>query len=748
MKKVCVFLVVFFAAAPSRAGAFELIVSTGGNDAGNSCNIPGNPCRTIQHAIDVAADGDTVSVFPGTYYENLNIAKTSASITLVGNSCGIGCTRTGDPDPTQTIIDGGGGGRALTLSGSDSTKSIFVQAFTIRNGFSNADGGGVYISGDTPVTLDFNTITGNTAFLRGGGVFAAPHTTVTLSNNTISGNQATFGGGLGALAEVSSVTLNLSNNTISSNNAATAGGGVYVLSYSDGVLGGVFNLNVFAFNTIEQNQAPDGGGIYAGAYITPTIQWAPDVITNVSIGLNTIQNNTATHSGGGIMFETRSTGTVNGELAVKGSVSFINNITGNSATTSGGGIYARAADDGVVDVDFYDNLITFNSASTGGGFMGTAETGGTGWYDLQRNWISDNGKAPMIASAGGAVYFNGSGGTTNGRMLRNIVLKNKAANMGGGVCVASGNGFTGLFAQNNRVVKNESAQGSGLYFTSGTNGTTQATFTNNTVSGNTGTGGAVTAFANAGTVQVNAANSIFWGNTVGTANIDVTEFTGASVHFYNEYSDVQSTASVPVGRYVDLGGNIGLDPKFVNTATDDYNLQTTSPLVNAGVCEKGTPASRVAPYDDLWGNFRPGPGYPLQCDIGDYEVEHCINGIQDVDEAGLDCGGNRCQPCNCSLGYNATRWCGGAIVSSFADIATAYAGINYPATCEIKSNRMEFQGNHNFTNTASPAGQMTFRLSGGYDCLNTRAPGHTTVIHGTVTIGGHTTIEADRIAIR
>ena len=44
-------------------------VATTGNDSGNTCTNPGNPCATITHAASEAVAGDTLDVAAGTYNE-------------------------------------------------------------------------------------------------------------------------------------------------------------------------------------------------------------------------------------------------------------------------------------------------------------------------------------------------------------------------------------------------------------------------------------------------------------------------------------------------------------------------------------------------------------------------------------------------------------------------------------------------------------------------------------------------------
>lgn len=81
---------------------------------------PGN-FTTIQGAIDVASNGDTIFVFSGIYYENIVIDK---SIYLIGEN------------KTNTIIDGKGKNDAITINSQNTT----IQGFTIIN----ATGSGIY----------------------------------------------------------------------------------------------------------------------------------------------------------------------------------------------------------------------------------------------------------------------------------------------------------------------------------------------------------------------------------------------------------------------------------------------------------------------------------------------------------------------------------------------------------------------------------------------------------------------------
>jgi len=75
---------------------------------------PGN-FSSIQEAVDNATDGDTIIVYSGVYYENVEITK---EISLIGENT------------TSTIIDGGNEDSTVTINNG----GIFFRSFTVRNG--------------------------------------------------------------------------------------------------------------------------------------------------------------------------------------------------------------------------------------------------------------------------------------------------------------------------------------------------------------------------------------------------------------------------------------------------------------------------------------------------------------------------------------------------------------------------------------------------------------------------------------
>ena len=144
---------------------------------------------TIQAAIDGSVAGDTIVVSPGTYVENINF-----------NGKNIILTSTDPADPNivaATVIDGNAAGSVVTFAGTE-TSACELRGFTITNGYTSSDGGGIYggeYNTETLAMITRCTITGNTADGRGGGLYRCngPITHCTITGN--SAHSTSYGGG-------------------------------------------------------------------------------------------------------------------------------------------------------------------------------------------------------------------------------------------------------------------------------------------------------------------------------------------------------------------------------------------------------------------------------------------------------------------------------------------------------------------------------------------------------------------------
>ncbi|MGR3310862.1 MAG: MopE-related protein [Candidatus Brocadiales bacterium] len=246
---------------------------------------------------------DTIQIVQGTYTDNFTYAAgplENFSLTLLGGFTPDYSSRGTNP----SILDGGGSGRVLTLLTfiGNTGASVTVDGFTIRNGSTSLNGGGISAILPGPITLNNNTISGNSSTEGlGGGVYADSGDSVTLSNNVISGNTGRNGGGV--YAQSSNGTITLNNNTVSGNTSSVG----------------------------------DGGGVYANG-------------TNVSVTLtnNVISGNDSVRNGGGVF------ASVTGPTST---ITFINNtVAWNSAAVDGWGLFISLLHDSAT-ANIYNNII-------------------------------------------------------------------------------------------------------------------------------------------------------------------------------------------------------------------------------------------------------------------------------------------------------------------------------------------------------------------------------------------------------
>jgi len=143
---------------------------------------------TIQEGINASIDGDTVLVYPGTYYENIfyggkEIILASLYLTTQDKSY-----------INSTIIDGNQNGSCVRIiSGED--ESTVLCGFTIQNGNGYTDnliGGGLYIK-NSSITIKFCIIKNN--FARYGGGIYCDNSNINLIGSLIAYNWSILIGG-------------------------------------------------------------------------------------------------------------------------------------------------------------------------------------------------------------------------------------------------------------------------------------------------------------------------------------------------------------------------------------------------------------------------------------------------------------------------------------------------------------------------------------------------------------------------
>jgi hypothetical protein len=273
------------------------VKGVGGSDSDN-CKSPLTACKTIGHAISLAAPGDFINVAAATYYEHLTIP---VSLTVAGSGAGdtiIDATSYVNPDRVVTIPNTG--------------TNVTVSNFTLQNG-STDPGGGVYNQGT--LTINNSVITGNYASscLRftcltgyGGGIYNTGRLTInrtTISANEAHGSANAAGGGIYNLGELTINASTLSGNEIN-------GGGTCPLCEVGG--GGIYNKGTLSIHTstVTGNYSrtylgirPKGGGIVgAGRFFTSIVSIYSSTVSGNGggiFGAATLQNSIVANNGSG-----------------------------------------------------------------------------------------------------------------------------------------------------------------------------------------------------------------------------------------------------------------------------------------------------------------------------------------------------------------------------------------------------------------------------------------------------------------
>jgi hypothetical protein len=267
---------------------------------------------TIQAAIDVANNGDTVLVAPGTYSENINFK-------------GKAITITSESGPEVTFIDGRNVDPVVSFISGERRDSA-INGFTLQNGradYSNEralDGGGVRVLRSSP-TITNNVITNNHA-CYGGGIGSRAGSPL-IQMNTITGNNAIdtcFGGGAGISIEGNDSAASrteILDNMISDNVSSRAGGGISISGTA------IVKRNIIKGNRVElESEEGQGGGILAGGSYVLIVQ-------------NLITGNHAS-IGGGIHWNT--------DQGLAGPIVVNNTIADNDAPLMGSGVFADGYD--------------------------------------------------------------------------------------------------------------------------------------------------------------------------------------------------------------------------------------------------------------------------------------------------------------------------------------------------------------------------------------------------------------------
>ena len=215
-------------------------ISSGSNSNEGSIS---SPFSSIQSAIDVASDGHTIIVNPGTYNENIEIGNLSVTL-------GSLFLTTGDVSyVSSTILDGQSNGSVIKISGQSEDggfngsngyidKDVIISGLTIQNGAENFNvgnsyGSGVCVESFHSVTIDQCIIQDNEGG-QGGGISTGYGVGLLKVKNSVvrlNDGNSNIGAGISAGNHNNSIgEFELQNSIIHNNSNVNEGGGLFINS--------------------------------------------------------------------------------------------------------------------------------------------------------------------------------------------------------------------------------------------------------------------------------------------------------------------------------------------------------------------------------------------------------------------------------------------------------------------------------------------------------------------------------------
>ena len=531
---------------------------------------------TIQDAINAAADGDTIVVAPGSYFENIDFLSKSIAVTSSGGNGvttidgSVGFTSTvnivattgtatlsgftviagpGQADPFNAVLTSGGGVFAQEAV-------VEIDGCIIRDANTSGRGGGAHFF-DSDVVVSNSVFTNNISdaananTVRGGGVAVSGSLFVptVIFNSTVFSNNSAGNNGGGVSVFASSAVLN--DCEFTSNAAGVGGGGLHVLV-------GDVQVNNTSFSS---NTAVNGGGVHMNTDAT-------GVFTTCSFDANTSLPGTDTKGGAFYALGTANTDP-NGEIVIQSST-FTNNIAIGVAGQGGALYLTRGTTVGDAVARVLDSSFTANSAENRGGaayvvftqpvFDGCAfdantcdldggafywSSGGGGLIAnstfTNNTAVGDGGGIRTLRGVGrvencffdgntaqddgGSIgLFSSTAGPSEVELVGVTILNGSAGDAGGGIYSLRNN----IIMENCEISGNQAFRGGGMATFGNTNGGTVATITNTIISNNTaeefsgglGVSGSLSNInADRLTITNNTATFIDAGGVVATAGI-------------------------------------------------------------------------------------------------------------------------------------------------------------------------------------------------------------------------------------
>ena len=336
----------------------------------------GGDFATLDAALAGVASGDTLVLDDGTW---------------------AGCFDTGGLDlriegtsEAGTVLDGTGCDSALSASGGET-----VQLYQLT--LSDPGGHGVSLSGGSALEAEAVTITGSGGEgLEGGAIYASGASGITLVDSTLSGNVAELGGAIYIDTDAGAPTFDGSGLEVSGNSASSLGGAIYL-----GPDGG-FTCSACSFGS---NTGTDthGAAIYAEDRASLSLDdtvFSGNAVDNVEDGWSggaVYLGQDATLTATGATFSGNSAARGGAIYAPLGAVVSLTGatITDNVAYEHGGAFYGRRG----LELSLDGSTLSGNVASYGSG--GAFYLYGGGSLSLSDSTVTGS----EAWEAGGAAYL-------------------------------------------------------------------------------------------------------------------------------------------------------------------------------------------------------------------------------------------------------------------------------------------------------------------------------------------------------
>ena len=310
------------------------------------------PFETIQLAVNMANDGDTVVIYEGVYYKEIDAGNrelTIGSLFMFDNN--------NESIIENTILDGENSHRLYNLDNAQ----ISLIGMTMQNGYAENWGGAISCGSYSDLTINHSIIKNSYAG-QGGGAINSNRSKLTLKNVQFIENSSEGAGGVnaGSTDENYTAEISITDCEFISNTALNSGGGASL---------GWGTANVELANTkFVENHA----GYYGGVGI-----WS-----DFSVDSCYFMNNTTEYYAAGGGFSSGASGTISNSVFANN----IANLVGNDEVNSGGLTIWTNADVNVVNCTFVGN-----SAASGGGL-----SVGNGGHATVRNSIFYNNSPDQL----------------------------------------------------------------------------------------------------------------------------------------------------------------------------------------------------------------------------------------------------------------------------------------------------------------------------------------------------------------